>query len=138
MQKFISKFNRTFHKPTLIILIVVNFVIAASFAAATNDVAPPLRELVLATTPTNVLAASSIRLVPGKWTIDPVTFKPILEMNIEASADEVDSGVTNRVIIRRMMHNLNATQISAWLGAANGQVFIENAILQKTRLGRKP
>lgn len=138
MQKFISKFNRTFHKPTLIILTVVNFVIAASFAAATNDVAPPLRELTIATTPTNVLAASSIRLVPGKWTIDAVTFKPILEMNIESSADEVDSGVTNRVIIRRMMLNLNAAQINNWLGAANGRAFIEAALLNKTKLVRAP
>lgn len=112
--------------------------ISAGIRAATNDVAPPLRELVIATTPTNTLAASSIRLVPGKWTIDPVTYKPILEMNIEASADEVDSGVTNRVIIRRIMLSLNAAQINNWIATANGQVFIENALLNKTRLGRRP
>lgn len=111
-----------------------------SFAA----VAPPeqpFREFIVATQPTNFLSASSVRLVPGKWTIDNTTGKPLLSASLEAYGDDVaDDGTTNKSVLRRQELTLTTTQLTTWNSqtGTNGWNWLRASILAKTKLTAKP
>lgn len=129
-----NKIHPSFASLILFLAAIVSFIIAA---AATPD--PVVRSFTVNTNPTNYLAASSVRLTPGSWSIDKTNGKPILECTIEAWGDDVDNGVTNKSVIRRQQFTLTTFQLNNWntQPGTNSWAWLENVMLSKSKLTKK-
>lgn len=100
----------------------------------------PLNEWIVKTNPTNWLSATEIRFVPGKCAINRTTGLPEVSGTIEAWGEDVDSGVTNRSVLRRQAITLTQAQLNTWNSqtGTNGFAWLTSALLAKSKLTLRP
>lgn len=83
------------------------------------------------------LNCSALRITIQDCAFDKATWVPVLTINVEAWGDDIDSGVTNKVIVAKKSLTLTRNQLKVLLNSADPQSAFKAAILARAKLTEK-
>lgn len=132
MKKLVNKFDHLFHAPTLITSLVVGAVIATIVHAAAPP-AQPSGEVVILVNSSSNLNAAKLRVVGGKWNIDPSWSNWTTLVTLEAWNAEDPSEIAGRKAL-----TLNFQQMKNLYNAADPSLALRTSALNKANLTLKP
>jgi hypothetical protein len=116
---------------TLISLLALT---TAAYGQANTNV---LSEVTINVNSSTNLNADTIRVTVQSCNFDAQTWVPVVTLKIEAYANDVDNGATNRIITRNGALTMTANQLKALLNAPDPRAAFKSALLTKIKLTEK-